>query len=171
MAEEVEAASRPQFGGRLLAAGEDVFRHNAWDNVEWGEEQEREAREVVARASGAQMEAARAEEFEAKAGEFWDKFYGVHQNRFFKERNWLFTEFPDLAPGVVPARTRVYGARGEVEGKVEGKVEEGKVEITVEDPKVEEETLDRVTNDLKTLSLRESESFFGENSSFRIFEV
>ena len=46
--------------------------------------------------SRTRVEEGRAEELETKAGEYWDKFYSVHQNRFFKERNWLFTEFPDL---------------------------------------------------------------------------
>ena len=44
-------SSRPQFGGRLLDEGKDVFQHNAWDNVVWGDEQEREAAEAVAKNS------------------------------------------------------------------------------------------------------------------------
>lgn len=38
-----------------------------------------------------------AEELEANAGHNWTKFYSVHENKFFKNRNWLFTDFPELS--------------------------------------------------------------------------
>lgn len=35
-------------------------------------------------------------EYEQNANEFWNKFYSIHENKFFKDRNWLFTEFNEL---------------------------------------------------------------------------
>ncbi|EDV50194.1 methyltransferase-like protein isoform X2 [Drosophila erecta] len=93
-----ENEKRPQFGTRLLTDADDVFKHNAWDHVQWDEEQELAAQAAVAKNSTSKMEAEQKERFQTDAPKFWDSFYGIHDNRFFKDRHWLFTEFPELAP-------------------------------------------------------------------------
>ncbi|XP_046482291.1 tRNA N(3)-methylcytidine methyltransferase METTL2 [Neodiprion pinetum] len=98
---EKSIQKRPQFGNRTLTENAQVFQHNAWDNVTWDEEQEQKAREKVAENSAVLTSPEQIAKFEKDADIYWDKFYKIHQNRFFKDRHWLFTEFPELAPSTV----------------------------------------------------------------------
>lgn len=66
--------------------------------MEWDEEQEQRALQAVVKNSTVKMPEPEKIKFKNEADKFWDSFYGVHQNRFFKDRHWLFTEFPELAP-------------------------------------------------------------------------
>ncbi|XP_056404679.1 tRNA N(3)-methylcytidine methyltransferase METTL2A [Hyla sarda] len=88
---------RPQFGNRHLKDPGQVFQHNAWDNVQWSEEQESAAHKKVLENSSQPLPQEQQEEYENKASNFWDDFYTIHENRFFKDRQWLFTEFPELS--------------------------------------------------------------------------
>ena len=86
---------RPQFGQRFLTDDAEVFAHNAWDMVDWGEEQEVAAQDTVSKNSCRPSEDVYQDVLNNSA-EKWDKFYGIHNNKFFKDRHWLFTEFPEL---------------------------------------------------------------------------
>ncbi|EDW31168.1 GL20731 [Drosophila persimilis] len=85
-------------GGRILTDVREVFEFNAWDHVQWDEEQELAAQAAVAKNSCSKLNDDERERFQSDAPKFWDSFYGIHDNRFFKDRHWLFTEFPELAP-------------------------------------------------------------------------
>ncbi|KRF83982.1 uncharacterized protein Dvir_GJ12543, isoform C [Drosophila virilis] len=85
-------------GERILSDAREVFEFNAWDHVEWDAEQELAAQAAVEKNSTVKMSEDQRARFQLDAPKFWDSFYGIHDNRFFKDRHWLFTEFPELAP-------------------------------------------------------------------------
>ncbi|NXK93413.1 METL2 protein, partial [Formicarius rufipectus] len=68
------------------------------DNVEWSEEQEASARRKVQENCSQLLPRDKQEDYEVNAKRYWDDFYKIHENGFFKDRHWLFTEFPELAP-------------------------------------------------------------------------
>ncbi|GFR71104.1 methyltransferase-like protein [Elysia marginata] len=91
-----ESDKRQKFGTRYLTDAKNVFQHNAWDNVSWDEDQEAAARDIASKQAQKAVSQEKRDEYEKEAAAFWDKFYGVHSNHFFKDRHWLFTEFPEL---------------------------------------------------------------------------
>ncbi|XP_070499069.1 tRNA N(3)-methylcytidine methyltransferase Mettl2 isoform X2 [Chironomus tepperi] len=111
---------RPQFGNRFLENDDDstVFQHNAWDNVEWTDEQKKLAEEAVAKNSQIKFTQEEIESIEQSQATKWDSFYGIHNNRFFKDRHWLFTEFPELVPLKNDAPERVYPESEEIVNKM-----------------------------------------------------
>ncbi|CAI5789950.1 Methyltransferase-like protein [Podarcis lilfordi] len=89
---------RKQFGNRFLTDPARLFQHNAWDNVEWSEEQEAAAQAKVQENSTEFVPQDQQDAYEISASKYWNDFYKTHENGFFKDRHWLFTEFPELAP-------------------------------------------------------------------------
>nr|XP_060637144.1 tRNA N(3)-methylcytidine methyltransferase METTL2-like [Anolis sagrei ordinatus] len=95
-----DGRKRRQFGNRFLTDPTRLFQHNAWDNVEWSEEQEAVAQAKVQENSIEFVPQDQQDAYEFNANEYWNAFYKTHENGFFKDRHWLFTEFPELAPNL-----------------------------------------------------------------------
>ncbi|ROI15931.1 Methyltransferase-like protein [Anabarilius grahami] len=85
-------------GGRILTHPEDIFQHNMWDHVQWTEEEREKARRKAEENSKEKIPLEEQSKYDREAHKYWDRFYETHQSKFFRNRNWLFTEFPELLP-------------------------------------------------------------------------
>ncbi|XP_076858877.1 tRNA N(3)-cytidine methyltransferase METTL8, mitochondrial isoform X2 [Brachyhypopomus gauderio] len=85
-------------GARILTNPDDIFQHNMWDHVQWSPEQIQKARQIAEENSRERIPAEEQVRYDREAKRYWNEFYKMHQNKFFKDRQWLFSEFPELLP-------------------------------------------------------------------------
>ncbi|XP_011608093.1 tRNA N(3)-cytidine methyltransferase METTL8, mitochondrial isoform X1 [Takifugu rubripes] len=85
-------------GSRILNSPDDIFKHNMWDHIQWSEEDIENARQKAEENSSIRIPLQEQSKFDLQAFQYWDKFYTMHQHKFFKDRRWLFLEFPELIP-------------------------------------------------------------------------
>ncbi|XP_014447581.1 methyltransferase-like protein 8 isoform X2 [Tupaia chinensis] len=85
-------------GSRILSDPAKVFEHNMWDHMQWSKEEEEAARKKVEENSAVQVLLEEQVKYENEASKYWDTFYKIHKNKFFKDRNWLLREFPEILP-------------------------------------------------------------------------
>lgn len=78
---------------------QDVFSENAWDDIEWTDEMVIEAkRRIEEQKEESKTRDISASEVEDQAEEKWNIFYQSHQDKFFKDRKWILSEFTELMP-------------------------------------------------------------------------
>lgn len=83
--------------GRVLTEQDDVFSQNAWDDAEWTKEMVEEAEERIKQQRlGSSLINNDIDQIEHDVTQKWDTFYEMHQDKFFKDRQWIFSEFPEL---------------------------------------------------------------------------
>ncbi|XP_045874852.1 mRNA N(3)-methylcytidine methyltransferase METTL8 isoform X1 [Meles meles] len=85
-------------GSRILTDPAKVFEHNMWDHMQWSEEEEAEAGKKVEENSAVRVLLEEQVKYENEASKYWNTFYKIHKNKFFKDRNWLLREFPEIIP-------------------------------------------------------------------------
>ncbi|XP_043847886.1 mRNA N(3)-methylcytidine methyltransferase METTL8 isoform X3 [Dromiciops gliroides] len=85
-------------GSRILTDPAKVYEHNMWDHMEWTQEEEATAREKTTENSSVRVRLEDQVKYESQASKYWNDFYKIHKNKFFKDRNWLLREFPEILP-------------------------------------------------------------------------
>lgn len=85
-------------GTRILTDQAKVFEHNMWDHMQWSKEEAAAARKKVEENSAERVLLEEQVKYESEASKYWDTFYKIHKNKFFKDRNWLLREFPEILP-------------------------------------------------------------------------
>ncbi|XP_062460664.1 tRNA N(3)-methylcytidine methyltransferase METTL8, mitochondrial isoform X3 [Pezoporus occidentalis] len=66
--------------------------------MQWSREEEDNAKEKATENSLVKVQWEEQDKYERQASKYWNEFYKTHKNNFFKDRNWLFLEFPEILP-------------------------------------------------------------------------
>lgn len=82
---------------RRLINEDDVLTQNAWDDAEWTNEMvqgaERRLQEQRTESKNYNQDISLTEE---NVTTKWNEFYAKHEDKFFRDRKWIFSEFPEL---------------------------------------------------------------------------
>ncbi|EGC30182.1 hypothetical protein DICPUDRAFT_83855 [Dictyostelium purpureum] len=76
---------------------EEIQTETSWDDVDWDTVREQTAKMMVEKETEKLSENDR-DHHETNAMDYWDKFYKKNNDKFFKDRNYLHLEFPELNP-------------------------------------------------------------------------
>lgn len=84
---------------RVLQAEDDVFSQNAWDDMEWTDDMFKQAKErIEEQRKEAECLSIDLKKVEDSVDLKWNEFYHTHGDKFFKDRRWIFSEFPEILP-------------------------------------------------------------------------
>ncbi|KAF5367609.1 hypothetical protein D9757_010639 [Collybiopsis confluens] len=95
-------AKDPPFGSRFLLDPTLTFTQNAWDHVPPPADQGNSIAASLARQRAAPVPDSERSKLNSKPANFWNNFYKNNEANFFKDRKWLFNEFPDLISASKP---------------------------------------------------------------------
>ena len=82
-------------GEKAQEATKQVDTEHSWQDLEWDKNREEAARLVVAQETE-QLSSEEAARYETQSAQYWDDFYDKHNSKFFKQRNYLPREFPEV---------------------------------------------------------------------------
>ncbi|KAM0749693.1 methyltransferase [Meredithblackwellia eburnea MCA 4105] len=102
ISKEVAQSGSANTTGRILTQDHDPWSHNAWDNVDWDDNQDQLAKQMVQQQAEDPVPQELQQLYNADPKSFWDNFYAINKEEFFKDRAWLRTEFPELDKVVKP---------------------------------------------------------------------
>lgn len=119
--------------------------------------------------------------FDTEACQYWDKFYKMHQKKFFKDRKWLFLEFPELLPSGAKSQTtngylvdqqeshlQLTGSSTDTETRYQQ--HNGPTHRNTDTPSHQKESCQGAAPE-ETEALIQTPAFPGQHASFRILEV
>ncbi|XP_049978087.1 tRNA N(3)-methylcytidine methyltransferase METTL8, mitochondrial isoform X2 [Alexandromys fortis] len=163
-------------GSRILTDPAKVFEHNMWDHMQWSEEEEDAARKQVEENSATRVAPEEQVKFERDANKYWDTFYQTHKNKFFKNRNWLLREFPEILPVDQSSKEKVEGSswdQGRSDFSNMQRTEKDCQKSRVSSAPWSEERSNFPNQDLEEHSEGpgKTERFPGSKATFRILEV